>query len=323
MEMKHLSITDFERIRGGAATAEETETVGRHVAACARCAALARRELELADAAAAYQAAFTAEDVPEWSGGLQPAEGERRADTPRSRWLAGLAAAAAISAVLLVVPRGKKPPPAARSVPPVAVPAAAPPATAAPEAVPVHPWIAEVRRSGVLPFPPEIRALAEDDSFRGSGERGTDGQRLWPAATAVDEERPELRWLSSEDARYTVSITCEGEEIARGEDLKLSRWRVPIALRRGRMYRWQVNVERDGESSVIPAPPAPPAIFRVLSRREHEELAMARKGAGADRLLLALSYAHAGMVEESRRELETWGRETGDPLAGRLLRQLP
>jgi len=311
MDMKHCSSTDLERVRSGTASAEETEAVGRHVARCAECAALAGRALSIVDSAAAFRAAFTVEPgVPARRplGWLKPA--------------APLAAAAAIAAVVIFMPRTERVEGPRPSAQPAEVRRPVRHHVRPPASVPtIHPLVAEVRRTGVLPFPAEIRRLAERDAFRGPGDDVARG-RVWPAATAIDDVQPELRWPSIEGARFIVSITSDGEEVARSEELATSRWRAP-ELRRDRMYRWQVNVERGEESFVVPAPPAPPAIFRVLSQREHEELGRAVSGADGDRLLLGLLYARAGLVDDARRQLESHERETNDPLPRRLLRQLP
>ncbi len=313
MNTKHLSIADLERVRGGAASAEETEAVGRHVAECGECAAAADKAFAVGDSVAAFQAAFDVEDVP---------EREPRPLRPMVLW-AGAAAAAAVAVVFLVPRPGETGPPVRRAGPPIVQPApraSVPPTTAIAVARPAE-WdalIAETRRTGVLPFPAEIRELAAADSFRGADE-GVARDRVWPAATAVAEERPEFRWPAREGARSVVTVTSAGKEVARSEPLAGSRWRVPVPLVRGRMYRWQVSVQRGLETAVLPAPPAPPAIFRVLSAREHEALARARSEAGGDHLLLGLLYARAGLVSQARRELDA----TRDPLAPRLLRQLP
>jgi anti-sigma factor RsiW len=243
-------------------------------------------------------------------------------------------AAAAAAAAMFVLPRlqndapAPEPPPVTTrrsvpaGVPSISVPA---PPVPAPRSTRLPEWntlVAEVRSTGVLPFPAEIRRLAATDAFRGEPEERTRGA-FWPVATAIDDERPELRWPPASGARYVVSLTSEGSEIAQSGPLAVARWRTPVPLQRGRMYRWQVTVERGDESSVIPAPPAPPAIFRVITDREHQELARACADAGDDHLLLGLLYARTGMVDEARRELGIHGRASRDPLAGDLRRQLP
>ncbi|HEX8408112.1 MAG TPA: hypothetical protein VF883_04570 [Thermoanaerobaculia bacterium] len=322
--MEHLNIADLQRVRSGAASAEETAAVGRHVAECGRCEALAGEVLAIRDSVAAFEAAFHwDEDGDEGAPDKVP---EPRPLRPLVLWSG--AAAAAIAAVVFLAPRTTEPePPPRRAAAPVHR-AAPPPDDPAPPVVRTRPaeWdalVSEVRRTRVLPFPAEIRELAANDSFRGDDTPDATTQAVWPAATAVEEAQPELRWPAMDDARCIVSISSGGEEIARSEALASARWRVPVPLRRGRTYRWQVSVERGEESFVLPAPPAPPAIFRVISTREQDQLARARTEAGGDHLLLGLLYARLGMVSDARRELSAYGRATADPLAQRLLQQLP
>ena len=305
--MKHLSSLELERIRRGAASAEETESVGRHVAECPECAALAGLGLSIGESVAAFQAAFAAED-------------ERPPRRVFRGWkaVAPLAAAAAIAGIVFFFPRSPETPqPAPHHLQPPPHVTIAVARNAEWDAL-----LAETRRSGVLPFPAEIRELAATDSFRGDSRKSA-SEQVWPAATAVDEQQPELRWPLPRGAKSIVTITLHGEEIERSGELTAARWRVPVALPRGEMVRWQVRIEKGEQSFVLPAPPAPPAIFRVLSAREHEELLRARSEAGGDHLLLGLLYARAGLVDDARRELETHARETQEPLAERLLRQLP
>ncbi|HEX6098104.1 MAG TPA: hypothetical protein VF432_17390 [Thermoanaerobaculia bacterium] len=317
MKTQHPGIDELKRVRSGAASAEEADAVGRHVAECGECAASAGETFAIRESVAAFEAAFTLDDVPE--------EREPRPLRPVAIWT--FAAAAAVAAAVFLVPWASvTEAPPRRSAPPAVQPEQpASPRIAVPAVSRPAEWdalVAETRRTGALPFPPDIRELATPDSYRGP-EKGVTRDAVWPAATAIAEERPELRWPAAQGDLSVVTITAGGEEIARSEPLPGSRWRVPVPLARGRMYRWQVSVERGDESFVLPAPPAPPAIFRVISAREQEELARAAAQAGGDRLLLGLLYARAGLVEESRRELGAHEQATRDPLARRLLRQLP
>ena len=299
----HVPASDLDRVRRGAASAEEVAAVGAHVRECAACRALADERLAIGDSAAAFQSAFS----------LEHEEGEVRAMPVRSIVWWSAAAAAAIVAMFFLMPRRE----AAR--PPAA---AAPVVVAAPQPQPRDAsWdalIAETRATGVLPFPADLRELAAPDMFRGAPNR-VDDMDLWPVATAVDDERPELRWRAAAGARFTVVLTSGGKELARSEPLATPHWRVPVALPRGQMVRWQVRVERGGATSIIPAPPAPPALFRVIPEKQHEEIARAKAEAPEDHLLIGLLAARAGVVDEARRELGA----SRDPLASRLLEQLP
>ncbi|HYC59159.1 MAG TPA: hypothetical protein VEK79_06285 [Thermoanaerobaculia bacterium] len=311
--MTHLTTADFARVRSGDMSADDAEALGRHIAQCNECAAKATETLELDDVADAFAAAFTMED--------------ERVEAPRlprrTFWWAG-AAAAAIAIIFFLLPRPDTP-----SLPPPGAVTRTTTAPAAPSAVdvPVRPaeWdalVAQTRRTGVLPFPPEIRELGLVTTVRGETPRAG-GDDVWPAATAIDDVRPALRWPATSGARYTVTVIADGEEIARSQPLEVARWRVPSPLPRGRMYRWQVAVEGGTASFTIPRPPAPPAIFRVLSAEEHAVLERARAEAGDDHLLLALLYARVGVADEARKELAAYEKATGDPFARRLLEQLP
>lgn len=300
--MSHLTTTDLDRVRRGLASAAEAEAVGRHVRECSACQALADEQLSIVESAAAFEALLSLEAEP--------------VRTMPSRQLVWWAAAAAmIAAVLVLIPRPHAPQPG--SIPHVirGVPVGLPVPVRSPE------WdalLAETRRSGVLPFPADIRELARPDMFRGEPHQAG-AFPMWPIATAVDEERPELRWPAVDRARYVVVLTSGGKELARSNSLTAPQWRVPRALPRGTMVRWQVRVEQGETTSILPAPPAPPAIFRLTSEREHAEIARAKAEAPNDHLLLGLVHARAGVVDEARRELEA----STDPLASRMLEQLP
>lgn len=311
MDIKHLSSAVLERVRRGAASAEETEAVGQHVAQCEECAGMAGRALSVAESVAAFRAAFAEEPEPRRSFGVL-------------KTVVPLAAAAAIAAVVLLIPRETERPRPVTPAPRVTATVPNPPTLTPARNAEWDALLAETRRTGVLPFPAEIRKLADADRFRGDPSEGAAEEvEMWPVATAVAEQQPELRWPAKQGATSIVTVSSRGEEIARSGELAAARWRVPVALRRGRMYTWQVRIEGGEEPVVLPAPPAPPAIFRVLSAREHEELLRARAEAAGDRLLLGVLYARAGLVEEARRELAAHARETRDPLTARLLRQLP
>ncbi len=309
----HLTGADLDRIRRGAASAEEAAAVGRHVRECAECQALADEHLAIVDSAAAFEAAFSAEES---EGGAQ--------SMPQRRvvlW-AGAAAAAAVIAILLVTPRPGEPRSTTAPIVRVAPPAGVPPVKVVPRARARRPeWdglLEETRRTGRLAFPADIRELATPDMFRGEPS-AVAVSAMWPVATAIDEERPELRWPDVDGARFVVVLTSGGNELARSGSLTTSHWRVPIALRRGQVVRWQVRMDRGETTSILPAPPAPPAIFRSISEEEHQEIARAKAEAPDDHLLIGLLYARAGVVEEARRELGA----SQDPLASRLLEQLP
>jgi len=180
--------------------------------------------------------------------------------------------------------------------------------------------MAQVRRTKVLPFPADIRELAAEDALRGEPHT-VENVRVWPAATAIEDVRPAFTWTAREGADYTVTLrrAGDGTVVERSSRLTKPRWHPGRSLERGATYAWQIDVVQGGERSILPAPPAPPAIFRVVSKREHEELEAARTAYPDDHLLLGLLYARAGIADAARRELDA----APDPLAARLAAQLP
>jgi anti-sigma factor RsiW len=146
---------------------------------------------------------------------------------------------------------------------------------------------------------------------------------LAPSGTAIDTERPHFTWPPAEGASYVVSVVIDEQNIVTGPSLRTPRWTCDRALQRGRSYVWQVEVfHRDGRSEVLPAPPAPPARFYVLSGTEHAELLAATTGHPHDHLLLAVLYSRFGMQNEAAKELRQLAtRSSESPAIDRLIRQ--
>jgi hypothetical protein len=82
--------------------------------------------------------------------------------------------------------------------------------------------------------------------------------------------------------------------------------------------QWQVEVRRKNSRTILPAPPIPPAIFRVLETAAHEELEVARAAHPSDHLLLGILYARDGLRADAERELG----QAASPDAQRLLRSV-
>jgi hypothetical protein len=83
-----------------------------------------------------------------------------------------------------------------------------------------------------------------------------------------------------------------------------------------------VRVQTEKDTLILPAPPAPPALIRILDDAEAAELAEARRVHGDDHLLLALLNARAGVIAETRHQLEQYARAEKKTAQG-FLAQLP
>jgi hypothetical protein len=253
----------------------------------------------------------------------------RRTRPRRRAWRVAMATAAAIAAMILLVvlvqrnaDRGKPTdPPIVTTQPPTAItagpvpplpmpPLPMPPLPMPPPPVPPRYANAEWERlvrtavdSERLPFARGIGTAPE--VLRGAGQTapGQTAPDVVPAGVVIDETRPRFSWPARDGATYVVSIFSGDQPVARSEPLTETRWTPATPLARGRTYVWQVQATRGLEREIIPAPPAPPAMFRIVSRRDHDELAEARRSHPDDFLLHAVLAARAGLREEALREL--------------------
>lgn len=290
----HVTIDDLLRFRDGSADAGEAMAVGRHLAGCGRCAALAREMFR--------DEALDLSPIPHpQSPGL---------------WRRLLAVAAlvlvAIAAVLFFVWHRRVP---SRPVAPAtARTGTAPPAERYDRAE----WNALVRdalaRGTVTLAAPA--AAANNGGLRGPAD-GLDGE-MTPSATAVESPRPEFSWPAVSGAKFVVSIVAGDDVVARSGTLERNRWVPERPLARGRTYSWQVRVLRDAGVGTLPAPPRSNPHFRVIADDEVRDLAAARGRYPQDHLLLGVLAAHHGLREDARRELAQYAREHPSPSAERL-----
>jgi hypothetical protein len=94
-------------------------------------------------------------------------------------------------------------------------------------------------------------------------------------------------------------------------------WTPDRPLQRGLTYAWQVRVV--GQDVIIPSPPAPPALFRIVDEETASEAAEARRRFPGDHLLLGLLCARAGLRRCAADELAHHAADhLSDPSAQRL-----
>lgn len=278
----------------------EREIVETHLDDCAMCAA------EVADLRAA----------------VRPA--------PR-RWWLGVVAAVLFLGVLVAVILALRssrlapaPPPVVRRQPETTTTAAVPTPpvrTAARYADPE--WehlVADAISSGDLPRSRRLDALQSGaDVLRGTS---TAPDAIAPAGIVVEDARPTFTWPRREDGVYEVFLFDGDRQVARSGSLSAPSWTPPTELPRGRTLTWQVEISRKDALETIPAPPAPPARFLVVSESEERELRRAGEAKDADDLLLAVLYARAGLRRESEEALRKAAAH-GDAAAAQLLARRP
>ena len=146
----------------------------------------------------------------------------------------------------------------------------------------------------------------EDDPFEARPStylRGPDDPppaKLEPAGITIADARPRFTWDARDGATYVVLVFAGDREIARSPVLSAAEWRPATPLLSGRIYTWQVEVRRGDEVEILPAPPAPPAQFRVIRDNDRREIENALAQRPQDFLLHAALYARAGLEAEAR-----------------------
>lgn len=323
----HMNERLLGRLRAGELEAEELTATLRHLGNCGACARLTAADADVAP----LREVLAEDDSPHLDperelfayvrGTLSPADREiaethlddcatcraevedlralqwaerRRRPGNRVRRIA-LPLAAAVAVALFLVVRGTMPVTAPERPNVVATTPPAPPVTETPPAYANAEWtrlVEEARRTGELPSPPPF--AQETEVLRGTGD--APATRLSPSGTYVEETRPRFTWPATRGARYVVSIFAGDEPVAESGELRATEWQPPRSLRRGATYLWQVAViAEDGTRTILPAPPAPPATFRILSEERHRELAEARRLHPDDALLHRVLEARAGL----------------------------
>ena len=176
--------------------------------------------------------------------------------------------------------------------------------------------VSRAQETGRLPFPGDLAELQRpEDVVRGTPNVS---ERVSPAAVVIDEVRPAFTWPSRSAGTYVVSVFDEDQrEVVRSPALDVPRWTPTRDLPRGRMLTWQVEVMRGDALETIPRPPAPPAIFRIASEKQHEDLKRAKALHPGDPLLQSVLYAQSGMRAEALESLRLAAR--GNAAAKRIL----
>jgi hypothetical protein len=175
--------------------------------------------------------------------------------------------------------------------------------------------VAEVLRAGIAE-PPAILTEMMTGSEVLMGPAGTQVFRLQePLMTVTVADRPSFRWEALPGAdRYVIAVFDErlrpvAGPITRSEPT----WTPSEPFARGDAYVWQVTAHRGSTSVTVPAPPAPPARFRVMDAAEASALERVSRMAPDAHLLLGLLLAQAG----ARQDAEVHLRQVppGDPHA--------
>jgi anti-sigma factor RsiW len=341
MRANHVTTDEMSRLTGGELSPDEVLRVARHIGSCADCADAARRDgttesvvavlvdgdehpdvvMELTpfvdgELLAAKRAAIEEhvtscarcrEDLSDLR--LEQARLAKRAPRFVFAAIAAAAAAAFVTAALLMrAPRATTP------LTPVIHPRSA---ATTPVAYDRTDWDAAVHDAVATRSVarPEILSTLRPANEVLRGREKASLATLSPIGEVVGATQPRFSWTSFDHARYVVSVFSGDREIASSGEIAATSWTATTPLPHGETYTWQVEVKRGDSSEIIPAPPQPPAMFRVAGETTARDLADAQRRYPNDHLLLGVLAARAGMTSRAEEEL----RVSSSPAAPQIL----
>jgi anti-sigma factor ChrR (cupin superfamily) len=161
-------------------------------------------------------------------------------------------------------------------------------------------------RTGTADLPAFVRDLTPPrETLMGKADTSSGFEIVGPVGTAVVEDAPIFTWHPLAGAGgYVVTVFDEnGTEAARSPAVTVARWTPASALPRNHTYTWQVSAEQNGQSRIAPAPPAPPARFRVLDAETVAELRRVAREFPEAHDVLGVLYMEAGVRAEAMAEL--------------------
>jgi hypothetical protein len=143
-------------------------------------------------------------------------------------------------------------------------------------------------------------------TLRGESAEGVPFPLLRPVGQVVRNRNPTFMWKPLTGAsRYVVTVADDKmNEVATSEPLTSAQWRVPVPLKWGALYSWQVTAFKDGQEVVSPVMPAPQARFMILDQTRAEELRQVEHAFPNYHLGLGVLYARAGLLDEAEQEFQ-------------------
>ena len=162
-------------------------------------------------------------------------------------------------------------------------------------------------------------------SLMGSDEQGKTFSVTRPVGKVMLSDRPTFGWSQLEGADgYVVEVYDDKfNQVASSPQLDSNKWTVPIPLKRGVVYSWQVKAIKDGREFVSPRPPSPQAKFHILDKGKASEISQARRTYASSHLTMGLLYAQAGLLDEAEQEFRALQKANPDSaLVRKLLSQV-
>jgi hypothetical protein len=159
--------------------------------------------------------------------------------------------------------------------------------------------------SGQIDIDPTLAGLrGKGGTLMGGSSETTPFSLLSPVGVVVESDRPTFKWNAYEGATaYVVKVfDSDFNQVATSLSQTATSWNVPMSLRRGTTYTWQVTASKLGADVMSPVAPAPQPRFRVLAEDRLNEINKVRTTKPTSHLVLGNLYAQAGLLEEARHE---------------------
>ena len=146
-----------------------------------------------------------------------------------------------------------------------------------------------------------------------------------PGREVVLSDRPSFAWekLAGTSSYRVVIGDLKGHEVTSSEELSADRttWTVPMPLKRGEIYTWEVEAAVDRKKIYSPGTSQTQMKFMVLSDKRAAELEQLKKV--NSHLALGLFYAREGMITDAEREFEILIRHNpNSAVVKKLLKQI-
>ena len=148
-------------------------------------------------------------------------------------------------------------------------------------------------------------------AWRQAMDRGSGGDLEYPVQEAIEELQPTLRWSPFGSFYNVAVIDPEHHVVARVEIRDDSHWTVPVELKRGAVYTWEVSTQGQVRRNS----------FRVLDDTEAGLVAGVRAGHGQSHMAMGMASLELGMLSQAQREFQALVEaHPHSPEAAQLLR---
>ncbi|MFN0109545.1 MAG: hypothetical protein ACKVZH_11880 [Blastocatellia bacterium] len=179
-------------------------------------------------------------------------------------------------------------------------------------------WLRQALQSARLPQAPQWMDLrAGQDGLMGSPDNELSFKLKQPLGLALLNAAPAFQWEASPAAEsYRVDVYDMNSKLVQTSGkLTETQWQPSQALTTGRMYQWQVTALRQGQETLSPAPPEPPARFAIVAANEAAAITRARQTQPKAHLLLSILYARNGLYADAEQELQSLQKANPDAVS--------